>query len=163
MSRAVIAIDPGITGAIAVLNDLGGLIEVLDMPTSPVTVSGKVRNVVSAPLLATMIQAHDPSEVWLEKVNARPGEGPAGAFSFGRGVGVIEGVVAALGLPLSTVPPAEWKKAMRCPADKDGARTQAMQLFPASADLFKRKKDDGRAEAAMLGRFALGKTPSTNN
>ncbi|NHN85889.1 hypothetical protein GOB93_14735 [Acetobacter musti] len=154
MTRTIAAIDPGKTGAIAILSDRGDLIEVLDMPTAPVTVSGKIRHIVSAPLLATMLRAHDPAEVWLERVGARPAEGAVGAFAFGRGVGVIEGVTAALGKPLSLVTPAEWKRATRTPANKDSARARAMQLFPTAADQFKRVKDDGRAEAALIGLYA---------
>ncbi|NHO33569.1 RuvC family protein [Acetobacter fallax] len=154
MTRTIAAIDPGRTGAIAILSERGDLIEVLDMPTNPVTVSGKIRHIVSAPLLATMLRAHDPAEIWLERVGVRPGEGAVGAFAFGRGVGAIEGVVAYLGKPLSLVTPSEWKKATRTPADKGGARARAMQLFPTCADLFKRVKDDGRAEAALIGVFA---------
>ncbi|MBO1361805.1 hypothetical protein J2D73_18645 [Acetobacter sacchari] len=153
--KTVIGIDPGINGAVAIMNERGDLIEVLDMPTTPTVVSGKTRSVVSAPLLATMIRAHDPSSVWIEKVHAGPKMGSLSAMSFGIGVGVIEGVVAALGKPLTTARPAIWKKAMSCPADKDAARTRAMQLFPTSADLFKRKKDDGRAEAAMIALYGL--------
>ena len=150
----IATIDPGNSGAIAILSDAGDLIEIFDMPTVSVTVGKKQRNVVSAPLLATMLRAHDPAEIWLEKVSTRPGEGAVGAFAFGRGVGVIEGVAAALGKPLSTVTPAVWKKATGCPADKGGARARAMQLFPTAADQFKRVKDDGRAEAALIGVYA---------
>lgn len=39
--------------------------------------------------------------------------------------------------------------------DKDGAQIPGMQIFPTCADLFRRKKDDGRAEAAMIGAFAV--------
>jgi hypothetical protein len=36
---------------------------------------------------------------------ARPGEGPTGAFAFGRARGVIEGVLAAAGFPVTFVSP----------------------------------------------------------
>lgn len=121
---SIAAIDPGNSGAIAILSADGHLIEVLDMPTVTITVSGKQRRIVSAPLLATMLRIHDPSEIWLEQVSTRPGEGSVGAFAFGRGVGVIEGVTATLGKPLTTVRPNVWKKAISCPADKGGARAR---------------------------------------
>ncbi|GBQ82301.1 crossover junction endodeoxyribonuclease [Gluconacetobacter johannae DSM 13595] len=153
--RIIAAIDPGNEGAVAILNGRGELVEILDMPTSAITVSGKARQIVSAPLLAMLLRAHDPAEVWMEQVHAGPQMGGVSAMSFGRGVGIIEGAVAMLGKPLTTVRPNEWKRVMRCPADKDGARTRAMQIFPTCADLFRRKKDDGRAEAAMIGAFAV--------
>ncbi|XP_060665649.1 uncharacterized protein LOC132797913 [Drosophila nasuta] len=124
------------------------------MPTVAVTVGKKQRNVVSAPLLATMLRAHDPAEIWLEKVSTRPGEVPWVPL---RSVVVLASSRAwpLLLASLSTVTPAVWKKATGCPADKGGARARAMQLFPTAADQFKRVKDDGRAEAALIGVYAV--------
>jgi hypothetical protein len=38
---------------------------------------------------------------------------------------------------------------------KDMARSKAIERWPAKADLFKRKSDDGRAEAALIGIAGL--------
>jgi crossover junction endodeoxyribonuclease RuvC len=42
---------------------------------------------------------------------------------------------------------------MRVTADKDTARTRAIELWPSHAQLFARKKDHGRAEAALIARW----------
>ena len=34
-----------------------------------------------------------------------------------------------------------------------GSRERAMQLFPASAELFQRKKDDGRSDASLIAKY----------
>ena len=34
-----------------------------------------------------------------------------------------------------------------------GSRERAMQLFPASAELFQRKKDDGRSDATLIAKY----------
>jgi hypothetical protein len=44
---------------------------------------------------------------------------------------------------------------MKINASKDGAREMAMRLWPSKSELFKRKKDDGRAEAALLALYLL--------
>jgi hypothetical protein len=51
------------------------------------------------------------------------------------------------------VPPATWKKAMRLKGGKDESREAAMRLWPASAGLFARVKDNDRAEAALIAEW----------
>jgi len=38
---------------------------------------------------------------------------------------------------------------------KDGARARAAELFPAYAQMFARKKDDGRADAALIAWWSV--------
>jgi crossover junction endodeoxyribonuclease RuvC len=91
-----------------------------------------------------------PSDIVLEIVGAMPGQGVSSMFQFGRGVGMVEGVIAALGLPITYVAPRAWQKAVGARGGKDGNRLRAVELFPAYASLFARKKDDGRADAALM-------------
>lgn len=151
----IVGADPGKTGALAWLTDAGELIHVEDMPTEEIKVGTKKRHVVAPARLARLLQDRRPVQFVLEKVNTRPGEGAVGAFSFGRGYGCIEGVVAALGISIRYVPPGVWKRSLGVPADKGGARLRAQQMFPTHCDLFKRVKDDGRAEAAMIGAWGV--------
>ena len=86
-----------------------------------------------------------------------PAKGAVGAFSFGRARGVVEGVLAAAGVRCQFLTPACWKRAVGLPPgrDKDAARGAAIQRWPAKAELFSRKKDDGRAEAALIAIAGL--------
>lgn len=142
----ICGIDPGVAGAIALLED-DRLLQVLDMPTFQM----KTKRTINADGISTTLRDWQPDHVFLELVGSRPGEGHVGAFSFGEGVGVLRGVVAALQLPITRVTPAQWKQALKVPAAKDGARARATQLFPRAAAQWSRVKDDGRAEAAMIG------------
>ena len=76
-------------------------------------------------------------------------------------VGVIEGAMAALGLPVAFVTPPVWKRAVGIAPGKDGAkdaaRSEAIRRWPAHAGLFARVKDDGRAEAALIGAAGLAR------
>jgi len=83
-----------------------------------------------------------------------PGQGVSSMFSFGRAAGIIEGVLAGFSVPFELIPPATWTKSMRTFGGKDGSRQRAQELFPDYAHLFARKKDDGRAEAALLACYA---------
>ena len=149
----IAGIDPGITGAIAWLSPDGFLIEVEDLPVVEVKVGTSMRRRMVPAILGDMLgeAPRRPAHVFLEEVSSRPGEGAVGAFSFGRGFGQIEGVLAGLNIPFTLVRPAAWKKAMGVPADKGSARLRASQLWPGAAKRFARVKDDGRSEAALIG------------
>jgi crossover junction endodeoxyribonuclease RuvC len=150
----IIGIDPGLSGAIVFLNqETQKILNIFDMPTVTVTINKKERRKIAPALLVNLLKTHPASHIIVENVGPRPSEGAVGAFSFGFGVGIIHGIAAGLDLPLTTVHPATWKKAMGVPADKGGARLAAMARFPEWADSFKRVKDDGRAEAALIALY----------
>lgn len=139
----------------ALLSPEGHVLAIEDMPTVEIVVNGKKRRNMPPVALANIIRILAPQKAFLENVGVRPGEGAVGAFSFGRNLGQIEGVLAALQIPTTLVHPATWKRRMSIPADKGGARMKAMALFPDKADLFKRVKDDGRAESALLAYYGI--------
>ena len=151
----ILGIDPGLSGALALLSPEGNVLAIEDMPTIEVVINGKKRRNMPPVALANTIRILAPQKAFLENVGVRPGEGAVGAFSFGRNLGQIEGVLAALRIPTTLVHPATWKRRMNIPADKGGARMKAMALFPDKVDLFKRVKDDGRAESALLAYYGL--------
>jgi crossover junction endodeoxyribonuclease RuvC len=148
----VIGIDIGAQGALALLDEAGALLDVADMPI--LRDGPKNRANVNAPLLAEIIYRWRATQAFVEYVGARPGEGPTGAFAFGRSRGVIEGVCAAAGLPVTFLTPPVWKRAVGIPPGKDGAkdaaRSEALRRWPDKAALFARVKDDGRAESALI-------------
>jgi len=151
----IVGIDIGVTGGIAVLSASGELIEVHEMP---VLADGPARRrSVNAPLLASIIFASHADPAFVEGVGARPGEGAVGAFAFGRSRGIIEGVLAAAGVRCQFLAPPAWKRAVGLPPgrDKDASRAAAIQRWPARAELFSRKKDDGVAEAALIAIAGL--------
>lgn len=119
---AVIGIDPGLFGTIAVLGMVGRL-TVTDMPTVVIERNGREKRELDAAALAAILRAVPATAAaWLERVGAMPGQGVSSMFAFGRAVGVVEGVLAAAGVPVSYVAPAAWKRALAVSAGKDGAR-----------------------------------------
>src|SRR3984893_6120973 len=146
----ILGIDIGVTGGVAILSASGELIEVHAMPCLADGPAG--RRAVNGPLLASIVFASHAAAAFVEGVNARPGEGAVGAFAFGRSRGVIEGVLAAAGVRCQFLTPACWKRAVGLPPsrDKDASRAAAIQRWPAKAELFSRKRDDGVAEAALI-------------
>lgn len=101
MSRAWLGVDPGWNkGALAVIGEDGGLIDVCRLSQlTPSELSDWVcawaggRELVAA----------------VEKVGTMPGQGVSSSFKFGRGLGRIEGLLVALGVPYEEVPPRAWQ------------------------------------------------------
>lgn len=91
-----IGIDPGASGGIAVID--GGSAVAYKMPN---TVSG----------LCDLLESLPRGLIIVESVAARPGQGVASMFKFGRSFGQIEGVLMALRLPHDFVSPQVWCKA----------------------------------------------------
>lgn len=149
----ILGIDPGLDGAIAVA--LPRSLRIHDMPTLSILRGGKNKREIDLAALAKLL-APLPMVVchaFVEQVGAMPGQGVTSMFSFGRSYGSILGILAALKVPVTHVPPVRWKKALQVPAGKDAARSRASQLLPDSTDLWPLKKHDGRAEAALIAEY----------
>ena len=145
-SQIFLAIDIGISGAMARLDGEKRLLRVDDLP---VLADGRT---INGPLLAQLVF----ESAFVEMVGPRPGECAVGAFAFGRSRGIVEGVLAAEGVPVTWITP---KRIVGIPSGKDGAkdaaRSKAIAIWPREAAGFSRVKDHGRAEACLIGVAAL--------
>ena len=150
MSKYCIGVDPGLSGAIAVMSPES--LKIFDMPTMTVERNGKAKRQVSATELADLLYLYSGKDchVYCERVGAMAGQGVTSVFSFGRSFGMIEGILAALHMPVTYVAPATWVKAVHRGAGKDASRQRAMELFPDNQADFKRVKDDGRSDASLI-------------
>lgn len=153
-----IGIDPGASGAVALFD--GTTLRVFDMPVVEVKRGVRTVRQTDAAMLAALIDRanYHPingCQAFVEKVGAMPGQGVSSMFAFGRAAGVIEGVLAGLGIATTLVPSQTWQAAMGLKGKgKDAARARCAQLYPKQASLFARKKDDGRADATMIATYA---------
>lgn len=99
---------------------------------------------------------HKVGTIVVEQVAARPGQGVSSMFKFGVVFGGVMSAVLASPHPVVLVTPQFWKKrAGLIGSGKDEARLKAIKLWPEQSHMLKRKKDIGRADAAMIGRFGL--------
>jgi crossover junction endodeoxyribonuclease RuvC len=151
----IVGIDPGAKGALAFFDPVAGTLDIVDMPTVQVMRNTKSKVEISPQMLAAIIGARHPSAAVLEKVGAMPGQGTSSMFQFGRGVGMIEGVLSALHIPIIYISPVGWQNAVGVRGGKDGGRAKAAELFPAYAATFARVKDDGRADAALMAWWGV--------
>jgi crossover junction endodeoxyribonuclease RuvC len=154
--KRIISLDPGNHGAGAVFHD-GELDSIFDIPTLK---DAKGRATINGPLLASIIYKTQADQAFCELIGPRPTDGTAGAFSFGRARGLIEGICAAAGIPLIFVAPVTWKRHCGVPPGKEAkdlARSIAISKWPAKADLFARKSDIDRAEACLIGLTGMAR------
>lgn len=148
----IIGIDPGCSGAIAVLDENGGHIAHMLMPTMK---AGK-GNRVNGAALAAFLREHVECHAYLEKVGAMPGQGVTSTFTFGHAAGVAEGILQGLGIPYTLVTPQSWKKtAGLIGKDKDAARTRAIQLYPELRVLDLKGKGQAVADAILIARGSI--------
>ena len=153
-----IGIDPGLTGAIAILKD-GEYLDLMDMPTTIKGGSGKVKYEVSATGILQFLRAKIPAgeacKALIERVNSMPGQGAATVFSVGDSFGVARAVLASSGFAYTDVTPTVWKKHFGLSSDKEQSRALATKLFP-TAELHLKKHHD-RSEALLMARYLFNK------
>jgi crossover junction endodeoxyribonuclease RuvC len=138
-------IDPGISGAVAFyFPDQRAGISAYDVP-----IVGKE---INASALFDLIHQYAPDLAVIEIVHSMPKQGVASSFNFGMSYGIAKGVVGSLHIPTINVAPTKWKKHFGLTADKEQARALAISTWPFS-EHFRRKKDNGRAEAALLALY----------
>jgi hypothetical protein len=146
----IVAIDPGLTGAVAFyMPSQPAGIAVYDMPV--------MGSEVNPNALRALIKSHYATHAIIERVGPMPRDGVMQAWRFSATFAVAKTVVALIGLPITLVPASAWKKAMKVqggPIGKEQCRTMVIQRFPGQAADFARKKDAGRAEAALLAIYA---------
>ena len=151
----IFGIDPGVSGAISVLENKK-VIEVFDMPTM---IDGKKskRQVNGAQVTNIIKERLDKNKeiiVVVEHVNAMPGQGVTSMFNFGQSFGVIKGICSALSLPIYFVRPVKWKKHFNLiKTNKDASRTKVIEVYPEISSKLSRKKDSNKADAILIARY----------
>jgi crossover junction endodeoxyribonuclease RuvC len=150
----VAGVDPGIRGGLAIVAAEDGaapqLVAAIDVPV--IGTGAKER--VDAIAIHAWLAAHKPQHAYIERAQAMPKQGASSGFKYGRAVGALETALALSGIPLTIGEPSVWKRFWRLPGkDKESARQKALQLFPAAHAALARKKDHGRAEAALLALY----------
>lgn len=161
-----VAIDPGLHGAVAALDEKGSIIGIWDTPIAKVKKGKGHKHVYLESQMATILGNLMPLPnttqdeyynqkirmLGIEAVHAMPGQGVTSMFSMGTGFGIWLGIIAALRIPHERIEPAKWKREMGIAAksDKGASVVRALQIFP-RADIPASK--DGRADALLLAEW----------
>ena len=150
----VCGIDPGISGAVCILEGKEAQIKTLiKMPVLTAGTKNTLDLIELSRILANLTYCG------IEAVHAFPGQGVTSMFNFGKGFGSILGILAALRVPYREIAPQTWKSAFLrdMPKEKESAVIRAQQLCPdinlLATDRSK-KKDIGLADAYLIARYA---------
>ena len=139
--KAWIGIDPGATGACAIIWE-DGKVEVHDYDEGYCPFSWEDEVLFSAAI---------------EKAMVMPKQGISSSGKFMTNYGRWLGRLQMAGIKVDIVTPQKWKKVMFDSAPKQDpkemARLRAIRLFPGLSMLLKRKKDHGRAEALLIAEY----------
>ena len=151
----IIGIDPGLSGAIAILKN-DKVIKLIEMPVMAEGKKNKrqLNNAQLANILREIIENHEEISVVVEQVNAMPGQGVTSMFNFGQTFGSIKGICATLSLPIFFVRPSKWKKHFDLiKTSKDASRTKAIEMYPQLSNELSKKKDVNKSDAILIARY----------
>ena len=161
----IIGIDPGLGGAIAILENKN-VLKLFDMPVMAEGKKNK-KQLNSAQLVNIIkknINKSDDVAVVVEQVNAMPGQGVTSMFNFGQTFGAIKGVCAALNLPIFFVRPSKWKKYFELiNSSKDSSRTKVIEMYPSLSSQLSKKKDVNKSDAILIARYYNDTRINDNN
>ena len=151
----IIGIDPGLSGAIAILEN-NKVLNIFDIPV--MSEGKKNKRQLNSALLVNLLRENINNEeevaVVVEQVNAMPGQGVTSMFNFGQTFGAIKGICAALDLPIFFVRPSKWKKHFELiNASKDSSRTKAIEMYPKLSNQLAKKKEVNKSDAILIARL----------
>ena len=106
--RSVFAgIDPGLKGAIVLLDESRQMPGFWEMPVEKI----KGKNEIDLALLNGLFtEFPDDTKVFMEEVHSMPNQGVASMFKFGKGFGILQGMLTAHGFDITLVRPQQWQK-----------------------------------------------------
>jgi crossover junction endodeoxyribonuclease RuvC len=122
MSKLIIGIDPGKSGAIAVIWPDGEMCKTA--ARGDWTPADQVDWLLGYDL--------EGAVAYIEKVHSSPQMGVVSAFSFGKSLGFLLGVLTAAKIPYREVTPQKWQSAMDCMTrgNKNVTKHAAQKLWP---------------------------------
>lgn len=147
-----IGIDPGLAGGIGVLGH---------KPVAyPYTSQTLIR------ILKELREENESVKVYVEEVHSMPQQGVKSMFTFGKGFGMILGILEALEFKYELVKPQTWKAFVHVTADKKTSVAKAQKLFPETSLLPTprcRVPADGLAEALLIAYYGKQSHQSFDN
>ena len=145
--KFVVGGDPGMTGALSLLDQHGNLIATADIEG----VDGRVDIGALRDHLVRWQKTVGIDMAVVENVASMPKQGVSTTFKFGRATGVLEGVIQGMFIPMDRLTPAQWKSKMKMTGKaKDFPRQWCAQRWPTVEDFRPKLKGQARADAACI-------------
>lgn len=121
LTAMFLGIDPGASGAFAVVDEDGKPVDCVKLKETPHDIDAWLRGYT---LQIVYCQ--------IERVSAMPRQGVSSTFKFGTSFGFVQGLIVARAIPFDLVVPSRWQEAMKCKSkgDKNVTKAAAQRLFP---------------------------------
>jgi len=152
--EAVVGIDPGLRGAIVVMETESGFV------TDRIMLSDEI--LTTYRYLHTLKKRYPTLFVALEKPQVIKGRSSlVGSFTMGRNFGALEAAIRLLYVPCQIIPPQTWTSEMHKGADGPGPKEKSLsiakRLWPWEKFVFneekQRKPHDGIVDAMLIAEF----------
>ncbi len=151
-----IGVDNGINGALVTLKNN----KIIDKTIMPIISSSKNKKIYDIQNIIKYFEKYLNAIVILEKAHAMPIIGKVQAFEFGKGYGIIIGIISTLKMSYQIVHAKTWQKEMfRDASKKDTKQTSiliAQRLFPTidfRASKKSKKMHDGITDATLIAMY----------
>ena len=142
----VCGIDPGKTGAIALIEAINGKVLIHDIPLNA------KGNFIDSLGITDILKNTDT--IWLEQVASRPHDGRSSLAGFMTIYGGLRATCLLTGKDTKLILPQVWKKKLSLiKQPKDASLDLAKELYPEASHYLKRKKDHNRAEALLIAHY----------
>lgn len=153
-----IGIDPGLSGAVAGINPDG----FLWVKKVPIIKNSKGKTEYNVKAMMEIFEGEDITGAALELIHSMPGQGCTSMFRMGYGLGLWEGILAAMKIPYIKVSPQSWRKEIlrdfvRGDDAKQASILNAERRFPKfnfKATERCTKIDDNMCDAANIALYA---------
>lgn len=160
-----LAIDNGIGGGLAFYDTETNELEVMPMPIVKVAKAKGNKNEYDIKAIIEAFRSRPGMRLAvLERAQAFPGQSVQSTFSFARTYGIMEGILATLGIPYMIVAPKSWQAKLfeGIPhkgrlQNKQASVLVAQRLFPNTKFVANEKATrihDGMTDAALMAVYA---------
>lgn len=99
MTNLYMGIDPGKSGSITILDDKGNIVDCIKMPETTRDIHEALQKYYGRIKYCV-----------IEKVHARPGNGSAASFTFGKNYGSLLMALVCNDIPFEEITPQKWQK-----------------------------------------------------
>lgn len=150
MTKAWLAVDPGLKGYLCLLVPDLKIVEFKPNTEQPRTISAWLKDIDSKYELVITV---------IEDVHSIFGTSAKSNFNFGFNTGLITGIIQANSLPLAKIQPKKWQKAIGCKTSGKELKKEVAQiasniypyvlLYGSRGGLL-----DGKSDALMIAHYA---------
>jgi crossover junction endodeoxyribonuclease RuvC len=153
-------VDPGITGGISFFDNESSTLIALPCP---IIINKKTKTKeYDIQGISELFIKYKPNICVVEKVHSMPKQGVSSTFFFGKGYGIILGIIGTLQIEKIDITPQKWKKYFSLIGeDKYQSILKASEIFPQYTHCWKLKKHNGVAESALIAYYGHFITENT--